>query len=97
MNEFKILIVEDEAIIAQNIAVYLNNNDFKVSGIAYDDEEAIHQLKQNTPDAVILDINLDSESDGIEIAEYINKYTHIPFLFLTSHADKETMERAKRV
>jgi DNA-binding NarL/FixJ family response regulator len=97
MNEFKILIVEDEPIIAQNIAVYLDNNDFVVSGIAYDDEEAILQLKQNTPDAVILDINLDCETDGIEIAEYINKYTNIPFLFLTSYADKETLERAKKV
>lgn len=97
MNEFKILIVEDEAIIAQNIAVYLNNSDFVVSGIAYDDEEAMFQLKQNAPDAVILDINLDCETDGIELAAYINKYSHIPFLFLTSHADKDTLESAKKV
>jgi DNA-binding NarL/FixJ family response regulator len=97
MSEFRILIVEDEAIIAQHIAVYLNTNDFMVSGIAYDDEEAMLQLRNNTPDAVILDINLDSASDGIEIAEYINKNMRIPFLFLTSHADKDTLERAKKV
>jgi DNA-binding NarL/FixJ family response regulator len=97
MSEFKILIVEDEAIIAQNIAVYLNNSDFMVSGIAYDDEEAMLQLKQNTPDAAILDINLDCETDGIQIAEYINKHAPMPFLFLTSHADKDTLERAKKV
>jgi DNA-binding NarL/FixJ family response regulator len=96
MSEFKILIVEDEAIIAKNIAVYLNNSDFTVSGIAYDDEEAMFQLKQNTPDAAILDINLDCPTDGIEIAEYINEHSHIPFLFLTSHADKDTLERAKK-
>lgn len=97
MSEFKILIVEDEAIIAQNIAVYLDTNDFMVSGIAYDDEEAMHQLRHNTPDAVILDINLDSETDGIQIADYINKNTRVPFLFLTSHADRDTLERAKKV
>jgi DNA-binding NarL/FixJ family response regulator len=97
MNEFKILIVEDEPIIAQNIAVYLNNNDFVVSVIAYDYEEALLQLKNNSHDAVILDINLDCETDGIGIAEYINKYAGIPFLFLTSYADKETLERAKKV
>jgi DNA-binding NarL/FixJ family response regulator len=97
MSEFKILIVEDEAIIAQNIAVYLNNSDFVVSGIAYDDEEAMLQLKQNTPDAAILDINLDCETDGIHIAAYINQHTPMPFLFLTSHADKDTLERAKKV
>lgn len=97
MNEIKILIVEDEPVIAENIAVYLNNGDFAVSGIAYDDEEAKRQLKQNTPDAVLLDINLDSEQDGIDIAEFINRHYEIPFLFLTSYSDKETLERAKKV
>ncbi|MEP7144980.1 MAG: response regulator transcription factor [Ferruginibacter sp.] len=97
MSEFRILIVEDEPIIAENIAMYLDNADFIVSGIAYDDEEAKKQLKQNTPDAVLLDINLDSDTDGIEIADYINKNFQLPFLFLTSYADKETLERAKKV
>ncbi|HEY6977908.1 MAG TPA: response regulator transcription factor [Chitinophagaceae bacterium] len=97
MNEFKILIVEDEPVIAENIAMYLNNYDFVVSGIAYDDEEAKSQLNNNTPDAVILDINLDSATDGIQIAGYINKNFQLPFLFLTSYADKDTLERAKSV
>ena len=97
MSEFKILIVEDEPLIAQNIAVYLNNGDFIVSAIAYDEEEAKKQLKQNTPDAVLLDINLDSEQDGIVIADYINKNYALPFLFVTSYSDKETLDKAKRV
>lgn len=97
MSEFRILIVEDEPLIAENIAAYLNNADFVVSGIAYDDEEAKNQLARNTPDAVLLDINLDSSEDGIDIAEYINNYHRVPFLFLTSYADKETITRAKRV
>lgn len=97
MTEFKILIVEDEPIIAENIAVYLNNADFKVSDIAYDDEDAKAALRKNTPDAVILDINLDSDMDGIHIADFINKHYPMPFLFLTSYADRETLERAKKV
>jgi DNA-binding NarL/FixJ family response regulator len=97
MNELRILIVEDEPLIAENIAVYLSNNDFTVSAIAYDLEDAKKQLGQNTPDAVLLDINLDSDEDGIMIAEHINKHYQIPFVFLTSYADKETIERAKRV
>jgi DNA-binding NarL/FixJ family response regulator len=97
MSEFKILIVEDEPIIAEHIAVYLNNADFVVSGIAYDDDDAKTALKNNLPDAVILDINLDSETDGIEIADFINKNYRLPFLFLTSYADRETLERAKAV
>jgi DNA-binding NarL/FixJ family response regulator len=97
MSEFKILIVEDEPVIAENIAMYLNNYDFIVSGIAYDDEEAKNQLNNNIPDAVILDINLDSAEDGIKIADYINRNFQLPFLFLTSYADKDTLERAKTV
>jgi DNA-binding NarL/FixJ family response regulator len=97
MSEVRVLIVEDEPIIAENISVYLNNNDFVVSGIAYDDEEAKKQLQRNTPDAVLLDINLESNEDGIAIARYINTHYQIPFLFLTSYADRETLERAKSV
>jgi len=97
MSELRVLIVEDEPIIAENISMYLNNNDFMVSGIAYDDLEAKEQLANNTPDAVILDINLDSNQDGIAIAKHINNNYHLPFLFLTSHSDKETLQRAKQV
>ena len=97
MNEIKVLIVEDEPIIAKNISMYLNNNDFSVSGIAYDYEDAMSQLKHNTPDAVILDINLENSTDGIDIAESINANNKIPFVFLTSYADRETLEKAKRV
>jgi DNA-binding NarL/FixJ family response regulator len=97
MSKLKILIVEDEPVIAENISIYLDNNDFEVSGIAYDSDEAFEQLKHNTPDAVILDINLESEKDGIEIADYINKNIQIPFLFLTSYSDKNTLDKAKAV
>jgi DNA-binding NarL/FixJ family response regulator len=98
MSEVRVLVVEDEPIIAENIAMYINSNDdFMVSGIAYDAEEARSQLSRNTPDAVILDINIGSTEDGIDIAAYINKSIGIPFLFLTSYADKRTLDRAKNV
>lgn len=97
MSKLKVLIVEDEPVIAENVAVYLDNNDFEVSGIAYDCEEAMEQLNNNTPDAVILDINLDGEKDGIDIAAHINKALQLPFLFLTSYSDKDTLTRAKQV
>ncbi|HQV62279.1 MAG TPA: response regulator transcription factor [Chitinophagaceae bacterium] len=97
MSKFRVLIVEDEPVIAENISMYLDNNDFEVSGIAYDSGEAIEQLQNNTPDAAILDINLESEEDGIDIANFINQRYQIPFLFLTSYSDKETLQRAKNV
>ena len=96
-NKLKILIVEDEPVIAENISIYLDNNDFEVSAIAYDSDEAFLQLKNNTPDAAVLDINLESDQDGIDIAAYINKEIQIPFLFLTSYSDKNTLDKAKQV
>lgn len=96
MTGIKILIVEDEPLIAKNIGMYLNNNDYEVSAIAYDADEALHQLKRQPPDLAILEINLESERDGIEIAEYINQNNFIPFIYLTSYSDKETIERAKK-
>jgi len=97
MNKLRILIVEDEPVIAENISMYLDNNDFEVSGIAYDSDEANEQLHSNTPDAAILDVNLESGEDGIDIARRINQKYHIPFLFLTSYSDRETLQRAKAV
>jgi len=97
MSKLRILIVEDEPVIAENISMYLDNADFEVSGIAYDSLEAKDQLISNTPDAAILDVNLESDEDGIDIAGYINEKLQLPFLFLTSYSDKETLERAKKV
>ena len=97
MSKLRILIVEDEPVIAENISMYLDNADFEVSGVAYDSAEANDQLQNNTPDAAILDINLESEEDGIEIASRINQKYQLPFLFLTSYSDKETLQRAKSV
>ena len=97
MSEIRVLIVEDEPVIAENIAQYLNNNDFKVSGIAYDDEEEKKILETDLPDAVILDINLESEMNRINNEKLINARYHLPFVFLTSYADRETIEKAKTV
>jgi DNA-binding NarL/FixJ family response regulator len=89
--------VEDEPLIADNIAAYLNNEDFETCGIAYNFREAKEQLNSLTPDAAILDINLHDEEDGIHLAEYLNKYYPIPFIYLTSYSDRETLNRAKKV
>lgn len=101
MEEFnykiKVLIVEDEPLIAENLAMYLNNHDFEVAGIAYDYEEGIHQLQKNKPDIVLLDINLEGEKDGIELGAYIFSTVQVPFVFLTSYSDRATLERAKKV
>lgn len=95
MSGIKVLIVEDEPLIAKNIGMYLNNNDYEVAAIAYDPDEAFYQLKKQQPDFAILDINLESEKNGIDVADYINKNNFIPFIYLTSYSDKETIDKAK--
>lgn len=96
MTGVRILVVEDEPLIADDIANQLRINDFEISAIAYDYEDAVYELKFNVPDAVVLDINLGSGKTGVDIAEVINEKYGLPFIYLTSYADKETLERAKR-
>ncbi|MBK7762734.1 MAG: response regulator transcription factor [Bacteroidetes bacterium] len=94
MIEFKILIVEDEPLIAEDIAFVLKKNDYHVSGIAYYEEDAYVELEKN-PDMVLLDINLNGIQSGIRIAEIINEKYQLPFIYLTSYSDKYTIEKAK--
>lgn len=91
----KVLIVEDEPLIAEGIKLHLADSAFIASSMAYDPEEAMLALKNNNPDIAILDINLEAEIDGIEIAKYITANNPIPFIYLTSYSDNHTMERAK--
>ena len=95
MGDIRILIVEDEPIIAEDIAALVENNDFDVSAIAYTKAIALRELDTNLPDLVLLDINLNGEMDGLAIAEIINEQFNIPFIFITSYSDKSTLEKAK--
>lgn len=92
MSEINVLIVEDEPMVAEDIAEALNNNDFKVSAVVYNEKAALEELKKNTPDIVLLDINLKKGNEGIFIAEEINRTYHIPFVYLTAYSDKATLE-----
>lgn len=96
MIEIKVLIVEDDPLIAIDIEQILSNLNFRVSGTAFNADDALQCLTNNTPDIVLLDVNLESDKDGINIAEIINEKYQLPFIYLTAHADKNTLERAKK-
>ncbi len=91
----KILIVEDEPLVAQDIKSCLQKDGFLVVGIASRQDRAMDLLHSQSPDAVILDINLNGNMDGINIAKKVNELYKIPFIFLTSYADKDTLDQAK--
>lgn len=95
-RKYSILVVEDEPLIAEDIAGYLLENGFAVLAIANNAEEALEILDSNLPDAILLDINLGDGMDGIELAAQIKNKEKIPVVFLTSHADKATLDRAKQ-
>lgn len=91
----KILIVEDEMIIAANISLQLTGLGYEITGIIPRGEEVLMHVKQNQPDLILLDINLKGNLDGIEIAEILQKDHKIPIIYLTANADEASFNRAK--
>lgn len=96
MSKFSILIVEDEPLIAHDLEEALNNLDYSVCGIAYNPTMALDKLAQRQADLVILDVHLGAGlADGISIGQVIQEKYHLPFIYLTSFTDRNTLDRAK--
>ncbi len=95
MSTARILVVEDEGIIAADIQSRLSDLGYEVVGLASSGEEAMQLITGERPDLVLMDIMLNGLMDGIYAAEEIRKRFAIPVVFLTSHADDATLERAK--
>ncbi len=95
MARTNILIVEDELIIAQDISFKLEDLGYHVVAMASNYDEAIQILESSQVDVALLDIQINGEKDGIDVANYISTNMAIPFLYLTSNADFSTISRAK--
>ncbi|MEG3938130.1 EAL domain-containing protein [Microcoleus sp. S36b_A3] len=93
MPNKKILIVEDESIIAEDISDSLISLGYRITDIAYSGEEAIQSATQSRPDLVLMDVNLQGEIDGITAAEVIRSRLAIPVIYLTAYADENTLRR----
>jgi len=92
----RILIVEDEPPIARNLQQILMSRDYSVTGMAFDMTAAYDKLAQGSVDLVLLDINLNGQFNGLEIAETLHTKYRLPFIFITSYADADTLDRAKQ-
>lgn len=90
----KIIIVEDDLIISEDLRLTLEEIGYQVLAIARNHDQAIELFDEEEPDLVILDISLGGEKSGIDVAQYIRKHFDIPFIFLTSHSDKNTVSQA---
>jgi DNA-binding LytR/AlgR family response regulator len=96
MVKTKVLIVEDEALIADNLAAILVDLNYEVTDICANADEALKSIKNNVPEICLLDVNIDGEIDGIDLAGFIQKKLQVPHIFITSFSDAETIERAKQ-
>lgn len=96
MQEKKILIVEDEGVVALSLQATLTKMGYTVVGIAVTGSEALALARQHNPDAVLMDIHIKGEMDGIETTEKLNEISDVPVIFLTAYADDETVARAIR-
>jgi len=91
----RILIVEDEVIIARDIQSKLRELGYDTLPIVSSGEEAIEKAGELKPDLILMDIVLNGEIDGIEAAGRIGRFFNIPVVYLTAYADDKTLERAK--
>jgi len=97
MSKVKLLIIEDEMIIANDMKLMLEAVGYEVSGIAKSSEKALAMLAEKKPDLVLVDINLGKGMEGIELGRMMHEKFHLPFIFCTSYSDSRTVTEAKQV
>ncbi len=95
MAKARILIVEDEFLVAHDISDMLIELGYEVAAIVSTAEDALAVIRNRAPDLILLDIRLKGPIDGIQAANIIKEEWSIPFIYLTAHADDLTLARAK--
>jgi len=91
----KLLIVEDELIIAKSLARQLETLNYELVGIASFGKKALEIVQKNPPDLALMDIVIAGEMDGIETGKKIREQFDIPVIYLTAYSDDETLKRVQ--
>jgi signal transduction histidine kinase len=89
-----ILVVEDERVVAHDLAESLRKMGYDVTGTAASSEECLRQAAENRPDLVLMDIRIEGDLDGIETAKRLRSRYGVPVIYLTAYADEATVARA---
>ncbi|MDQ7783495.1 MAG: PAS domain S-box protein [Desulfomonilaceae bacterium] len=92
----RILIVEDEGVIAKNLVRSLSNVGYEIAGIVDSGEDALRVAEASKPDLVLMDIKLTGTLDGVEAADRIRSRFDIPVVYLTGYTERDVLERAKK-
>lgn len=95
MRQLQIMIVEDEPIIAQEISMLVEDLGYEVCATIMHSNEVEQAFRKHRPDLLLMDINLGKGQDGISLVEGLMHIRKTPFIFVTSYADKSTLDRAK--
>lgn len=95
MPAARILVVEDEQLVADDLRETLESLEYCVVGLVASGEDAIRCAEQNLPDLILMDIHLSGEMDGIQATAQIQSRLDIPVVYLTAYADRPTLERVK--
>jgi len=97
MDIARILIVEDNAIAAADISESLKEAGYNITGIVSEAKEAMANIDSYQPDIIIMDIELEGEVDGIELAAKVHKNYNIPIIYLTELKDQRTVDKAENI
>lgn len=95
MPDAKVLVVEDEGIVAKDIRNTLDSYGYAVTDVVFTGEAAVESAAHNQPDVVLMDIVLKGDIDGITAAEQIRMRFNIPIVYVTAYADNDLLQRAK--
>lgn len=97
MAKVNVMVVEDETIVAKDLEHRLARLGYGIAALATSGEEAVQKAAQTHPDLVLMDIRLSGAIDGIKAAEQIQHRLDVPIIFVTAHADDETLARATAI
>ena len=95
MEKARILIVEDDMIIAANLSLQLTNLGYEITGIESRGEEAIGHVRTNAPDLLLMDVNLKGSLSGIATVKAIQEFCDIPVIYVTANSNEATFNKAK--
>lgn len=95
-NPPRILIVEDERIVAFNLQQRLSHMGYEVPGVAASGPESLDMIERLAPDLVLMDIHIEGDMDGIDVAARLMDKPSVPVIYLTAYSEDSTLERARR-
>lgn len=96
MSSTKVLIIEDDDVTALNLKMSLQKQGYEVIALADNSVSSLNKIKVYDPEVVLIDIALENNDDGIEIARFIRDKMPRPFIFLTAHSESDMLDKAKQ-